>query len=885
MPPVAAAVAASVTASAISAGVIGSSLFAAQLVYGATYLVTSAAMSVATSALMNGLMGKPKPTFDAPSFSSEALSRSQMVRSPVAQRTVVYGQAMTSGPLALADVTGSKNKRLHLVVPVAGHEIDGFDEVYLNDVAVGLGSVDADGWVQDGKYANKVRIKTHLGAADQLADPDLVEEYERWTEDHRLRGIAYMYLAMDWDPDVYPGGLPNPKALIRGRKHILDPRTDATGYTDNFALHVRDYLVGRMTGYDDLFGLGCDDYELDDDKFIEAANISDELVALAAGGTQKRYTSGGIIRRDTPLVDAMGRLLSAGSGVLPYQQGKYHLFPAAATVAGPTLTASDLRAAIRIRPRQRRKEVFNAVAGTFVDPDDGWRPTDFPKRANATYKAEDGEERIREIELPFTSNKSRAQRLANIALEQGRQPMIVDFPGKLSVMAVGLWNVVNLDIVAPSGAKLFDNKPFRVIEYHFSEDAGVDLVLREESSAAYDWVAGQETTIDPAPNSSLPDPWEVGQPGAPEIQEGLYETREGAGVKSKVTVASEPSADAYVEIYRFEYRLVGVSAWTVLPDQRVPEIELKDFAPGTYEFHCQAISTLGIGSAYSPITRKEILGLALPPAQLQGLTLSAAGGLVVLRWTQAAELDVRDGGQIEFRHAQAQTGADITDSVSIGEAVPGDATVAVLPLKAGTYFARAVDATPTRGPAASVSTKAATVLTYTSLGTVVEHPVFSGTHAGTFVDGTDLKLAGATNIDSWTSIDAQSSIDYVGGVRPSGTYSFATVTDLGSVQRVRLTANVVARVVNDLDRIDQRLGTIDTWESIDGNVPSAADVQIWVSATDDDPAGSPTWSAFQRLDSAEFEARAFKYEARLASTDPSINSHVSQLGVSIERVA
>ena len=72
---------------------------------------------------------------------------------------------------------------------------------------------------------------------------------------------------------------------------------------------------------------------------------------------------------------------------------------------------------------------------------------------------------------------------------------------------------------------------------------------------------------------------------------------------------------------------------------------------------------------------------------------------MVLRWDQSPDLDVRVGGKIVFRHSEA--GTTWPASVSIGEAVPGSATVAVLPLKAGEYLAKAVDSSGIQSAAAS----------------------------------------------------------------------------------------------------------------------------------------------------------------------------------------
>ena len=45
-----------------------------------------------------------------------------------------------------------------------------------------------------------------------------------------------------------------------------------------------------------------------------------------------------------------------------------------------------------------------------------------------------------------------------------------------------------------------------------------------------------------------------------------------------------------------------------------------------------------------------------------------------------------------------------------------------------------------------------------------------------------------------------------------------------------------------------------------------------------------TWKLHQRLDSAEFEARGFDFQLRMASKDPGFNIVVSELSIDIEEV-
>jgi hypothetical protein len=350
-----------------------------------------------------------------------------------------------------------------------------------------------------------------------------------------------------------------------------------------------------------------------------------------------------------------------------------------------------------------------------------------------------------------------------------------------------------------------------------------------------------------------------------------------------------PSPDAFVYEYQVEYKLVSASAFSVAGRTTLAGMDLFDLAPGLYDFRVQAINTLRVVSAYAS-QRTEIFGLLAPPTAPQNLTISAIGGLAILRWDQSPDLDVRIGGKIVFRHSPALTGAAWASATSIGEAMPGVSTVAVLPLSSGTYLARSEDSSGIQSTAtSSVSSKQASVLAFANITTISEDPGFSGTHDDTVGLGGVLKLGitGGSLVDAWAGVDAIANIDYEGGASTAsrGIYTFAAGIDRGSVQRSRLTAVLSALTVSVDDAMDSWAGNLDNRESFDGADSGSADALVYVRQTDDDPAGSPAWGPYQRLDSAEFSARAFQFQARLKASDPAYNIEISGLDIVADQLA
>ena len=137
--------------------------------------------------------------------------------------------------------------------------------------------IDSDGSVNSGVYKDFVRIKKLYGTADQVADPDLIAETaelpvgQRWTTDHRLRGVAGLYVRFKYSQNKFPSGVPNVSAYVLGRK-ILDTRDDVTRFTYNVPLMVRDYISNSRFGLDEA------DEFINDDFTDASANTAEEIV-------------------------------------------------------------------------------------------------------------------------------------------------------------------------------------------------------------------------------------------------------------------------------------------------------------------------------------------------------------------------------------------------------------------------------------------------------------------------------------------------------------------------------------------------------------------------------------------------------------------------------
>lgn len=829
----------------------------------------------------------------APQAASDPVIQSQgrlvNVRQPVAPWQVIYGEARVGGVITYLQSTagdGLDNGLLQIVLTLAGHECAAIGDIYFDDEVIPLdGTLANGGGDATGRLAGYCAVEKSLGNESGQPFAALVAySGGQWTDAHRQSGRAKLYVRLRFNPDLFPNGVPTITAVLQGKK-VYDPRSATTAYSANAALCVNDYLTSTAYGFGSTYAT-----EIDADALAAAANVCDENVTLAAGGTEDRYALNGAFLTSASPKRTLELMLAAMAGKAVNVGGKWFVYAGAYDTPTITLDESDLAGPIRVQSLISRRENANGVKGVFTDPDSSWQPTDFPALASSTYLAEDGNERVwRDLDLSaFVTSGTQAQRLAKIDLLSVRQGLTVVLPCKLTA-----WAAVTGRTVAVTNTKFgWSGKAFDVQSSRFTvgDDGvlGVELSLRETAAAVYDWSTSEEQTVDIAPNSDLPDPFSVAAPGTPSVSEVLYETTGERRVANRTTVTWVGN-DAFASLYDLQYKLAAASAWTSLPRIAAQSAELLDLAPGVYHFRVRAITGIGAASSWSATAVQEILGLSARPSALADLTLQKIGSQAFITFTQSTDLDVLRGGRVLVRHSEAASGATWEGSFSVGNerGYPGDAVYVLVPLKPGTYLLKAEDSSGQQSEtAATVVSDGATALAWTLLDSVTEDPTFPGAHANTVAADGVLKLAGTGLVDDIPDFDGISDLDSYGGIAAAGTYTFSAGVDLGAKTRVQAYSALEGLTENVNDLIDERSGNVDDWLDFDGTAGGGAcDAWVEARATDDDPAGSPAWGAWNRLDVSEFNARALQFRLRIVSTDPAYNVLVSALSAHVQEVA
>jgi len=674
-----------------------------------TYFLLSTAMGAALNALT------PKPTVPSSSLGRSSGGYSlQGTSGSALDHQIIYGETKVGGVRIYDSSTGSKNKFLNRVIAFAGHEIDSYQKIYLNDDLVTL---DSSGNVTSpSRYKGLVNIKRYLGTTTQTADAQLVSATSslavsngRWTTDHRLQGIAYLYVRFTYDADAFPNGVPAVSAVIRGKK-VFNPALNTTTWSNNPALCIRDYLTSS-------YGLEQPASRIDDDLVNIAVSICDQTVE-----GEKRYTCNGAFVTGSSPENILNDLLTSMGGLLWYGQGKWRIKAASWTEPLVTFDEDDLRSGISLSTRHSRRDSFNSVKGKFKGEESDYQPADYPEVTEASYlTADNGLVNVLDLSLPFTSSSKTAQRIARIALNRNREQLTFS-----AAFGMRAFQVQVGDFVKITNERFgWSEKPFEVTEWTFglTEDLDVQtrMVLREISEGVFTSVDGQPFENN---NTTLPDAFSTSLTGAPVITEQLYVTRDGLGARVLLDIKWDAAEDDFIEKYVVQARRIATlegtpitSEFLSLPETTQTMTELKDVETGTWEVRVKYVNLLGVSSEYSTST-KTIFGLTAIPEELQGVTLQSAGGLAILKWQRSTDLDVKLGGNIVIRHSEADT-PTWQNSYSM-DRVGGNESIAVVPLKNGTYLIRAEDSGGRQGPVSMVETKGIQVIPFTSVGVLQE---------------------------------------------------------------------------------------------------------------------------------------------------------------------
>jgi len=815
---------------------------------GAGAIAASLLVSTAMGAALNALTPKPRISTASRGYSINGESGAAL------DHQIIYGTVRVGGVRVYDASTGTNNNFLHRIIAYAGHQINGYDYIYLNDEIVtldGSGNV-----ISPARYNGYVRIKRYYGTAAQTADPDLIAETAaltdgKWTSAHRLQGIAYLYVRFQYNADVFPNGIPTVSATISG-KPVYDPRTGLTTYSNNPALCLRDYLTSDH-------GFAQPASRISDTQVITAANICDELV-----NGNKRYTCDGSFVTSFAPNQILSDMLTSMGGLLWYSQGKWRMKAAKYVTPTVTLDEGDLRSGLTLSTRHSRRSNFNTIKGTFKGAESDWQEADYPAITSSVYLTADNNiVSTLDYPLPFTTSSVTAQRIANIALRRNREQLTFSASFGLKALQVEVGDFVYINNTRFG----WSNKVFEVTNWSFGLVDGLDLqvqlTLREISSAVF---TDEDPAVFETNNTNLPSAFYVEPVGlvlsseVRVVNENVYDV-----IVAKVT-ATQPVNVERVEV---QYKRSGDSVWNVggVGDLGSYEVIAVD-STSMYDVRARSYSFLGVKSDWVYVNGFQPTGLLAPPSNVSGFSANVNGASINLGWTAVPDLDL---SYYIVRHALEEVSATFANATTAVEKVSRPATSVAIPARPGTYFIRSYDKSGNASLLATpVVVRSQTLETFTNNLTLTDSPTFTGTKTGCSVTSGQLRIT--------TTSPAPT----------SATYQFSNYIDTGAVRRVR------SRIDINTNRFDANAGL---WDAMPGNWDSWAglwddwtggsqfadtDVLSYISITEDDPAGTPTWSDWQLYKAGDFYGRAFRFRIELKSTTAGVSPSISGLTARIQ---
>lgn len=777
----------------------------------------------------------------------------------------IYGETRVGGVVFYQETTNS-NKYLHRVIALAGHEVNQIGTIYVNDEELTL---DGNGLcTAPSQYAGKIRVKKHLGTSDQEADADLVAESAKWTSNHRARGIAYIYVRLEYSADSFPNGVPTINAIVQGKK-VYNPATAVTEWSDNPALCLRDYLITS--------GI-ADSSEINDTLVSAAAAVCDESVALLAGGTETRYTCNGSFTSEISPQEAIQNILASMGGMIWYSQGTWGFKAAAYTAPSVIFNEDDLRSNLTISTRNSRRDAFNKVTGIFKGAETNYFESSYPSVTSATFIAVDGGlESELELNLPLTDSSTMAQRIAKVSLYRNREQIKISGKFGLRAMQVGVGDIVQI-----TNSRLgFNAKEFEVTEWSFGLSGDmtleVTMTLQEISSTVFEPYADE--TVFESNNTELLSPFYVPDVAITLSQEYRVINETITNVLVVDVTSDNPDFVDYVEV-QFKkstdtnYSILGIGD---LGRFEILNIDTPLVGAGTsitYNVKARAFNSLGVKGVFTS-KNKIVEADTTPPSTPTNFNHLLSSGSIFFSWDANTELDL---SYYELYHSPSTTATfgDGTASQIIAK-IARPATSISYPALSGTFFLEAYDKSGNASTTASTVVQPSELPALGASQTDTEDPTFAGVKTNTQVVSNELYMTSYATAPN------------------SGTYEFDGSLDTGSSRTVRVSygltqtrkhANAVAGEVN-WDDIPQNWdswpGNWDTWTDEDAAFTDF-NTAVYVMATDVDAGGgTPDWTGKSwTVATGEATGRWFKFKADLTSTSDNVTPLITALSGTVE---
>lgn len=379
---------------------------------------------------------------------------------------VIYGKTRTGGVRVFAETSGTDNVYLHLVFAIGEGEMNKCSAIYFDGVEAGSQTgTGAQDWPDSAIHSpwnGKVKMYFRPGTDSQSAISDLTSKAS-WT-DPRFRGIAYAYLRLEFDEEVWKNGVPQITFEVEGVKVPATSDGTTLSYSDNPARCVLDYLVNTR------YGKGIDPADLDLTSFADAETYCN---------TKNFETRGNVSTNGTIYANLID-LLSSCRGFIAFGN-KYRLLIDKASSETPFEITKDNTIGNVDYVLGDKTTMFNKMTAKFLDENTEYKDNVKVVESSTLKTYDNGMDLEAEIPMPFTKTASVVEQILIEEINQSRQSHMIQMKCTVDAIDLQVGDLVNVT----NETFGITQKTFRVLNVIIEPSSEVTLALREYDADVY----------------------------------------------------------------------------------------------------------------------------------------------------------------------------------------------------------------------------------------------------------------------------------------------------------------------------------------------------------------------------------------------------------------
>lgn len=384
---------------------------------------------------------------------------------------VIYGKTRTGGTRVYAEtdteVGDYKNAYLRLVYVIGEGEMNRCTKIYFDGVEAGSQTgTGAQDWADDkiiSKYRGKVKMYFRPGTDGQSAISDLTNN--SGFSSPKFSGIAYAYLRLEYDEDIWKNGLPEVTFEVEGVKVPSTSDGTSLSYTngDNPANCVLNYLVNTR------YGKGIPPADLDLASFESARAYCDG-----------RFECRGNVSTNGTIHANIIDLLSSCRGYIAFGN-KYRMLIDRASSETPFEITKDNTVGDVDYILGDKGTLFNKMTARYLDQDTEYKDNVKVLDSSALRTKDNGLVLETEIPMPFVKTTSKVNQILHEEINQSRQTHMIRMQCTVDAIDLQVGDLVNVT----NETFGITSKTFRVLNTIIEPSSEIGLILREYDADVY----------------------------------------------------------------------------------------------------------------------------------------------------------------------------------------------------------------------------------------------------------------------------------------------------------------------------------------------------------------------------------------------------------------